>query len=81
MIFLSLKTNKDGGIIGANSVVAKDLPPYHLAVGNPCKVIKFCCNCQTLLTRTKQSDILFQSKPSLTKHKHFLFQIVTNMLV
>lgn len=30
----------DGAIIGANSVVAKDIPPYHIAVGNPCTVIK-----------------------------------------
>lgn len=27
-------------IIGAGSVVAKDIPPYSIAVGNPCKVIK-----------------------------------------
>lgn len=30
----------DGAIIGANSVVAKDIPSYHIAVGNPCNVIK-----------------------------------------
>lgn len=30
----------DGAIIGANSVVAKDIPPYHIAVGNPCNTIK-----------------------------------------
>ncbi len=30
----------DGVIIGANSVVAKDIPPYTIAVGNPCKVVK-----------------------------------------
>lgn len=30
----------DGVIIGAGSVVPKDLPPYTIAVGNPCKVIK-----------------------------------------
>lgn len=30
----------DGAIIGANSVVAKDIPPYCIAVGNPCKVVK-----------------------------------------
>ncbi len=28
----------DGCIIGANSVVAKDIPPFSIAVGNPCEV-------------------------------------------
>ncbi len=27
-------------VIGAGSVVVKDIPPYSVAVGNPCKVIK-----------------------------------------
>ena len=31
----------DGAVIGANSVVAKDIPPYAIAVGNPAKVVKF----------------------------------------
>ena len=30
----------DGAIIGANSVVAKDIPPYSIAVGNPCRVVR-----------------------------------------
>lgn len=30
-----------GAIIGAGSVVSKDIPPYAIAVGNPCKVIKY----------------------------------------
>lgn len=30
----------DGAIIAANSVVVKDIPPYAIAGGNPCKVIK-----------------------------------------
>ena len=29
-----------GAIIGANSVVGSDIPPYTIAVGNPCRVIK-----------------------------------------
>ncbi len=29
-----------GSLIGAGSVVTKDIPPYSIAVGNPCKVIK-----------------------------------------
>ncbi|MCR4819718.1 MAG: Vat family streptogramin A O-acetyltransferase [Elusimicrobiales bacterium] len=30
----------DGAIIGANAVVARDIPPYSIAVGNPCRVVK-----------------------------------------
>ena len=30
-----------GGVtIGAGSVVTRDIPPYSLAVGNPCRVIR-----------------------------------------
>ncbi len=30
----------DGCVIGAGAVVAKDLPPYSIAVGNPAKVVR-----------------------------------------
>ena len=30
----------DGAIIGANSVVGRDIPPYSVAVGNPVRVIR-----------------------------------------
>lgn len=30
----------DGAIIAANSVVVKNIPPYHIAGGNPCKIVK-----------------------------------------
>jgi len=30
----------DGAIVAANAVVASDVPPYHIAGGNPCKIIK-----------------------------------------
>jgi serine acetyltransferase len=31
----------DGAVIGSGSVVAKDVPPYAIVVGNPAKVIKY----------------------------------------
>ena len=30
-----------GAIIGSNSVVAKDIPPYAIAVGNPARIVKY----------------------------------------
>ena len=34
----------EGSIIGCNSVVTKDIPPYSVAAGNPAKVVKQLCN-------------------------------------
>lgn len=31
----------EGAIIGAKSVVSKDIPPYAIAVGNPARVVKY----------------------------------------
>ena len=31
----------NGAVIGANTVVAKDIPPYAVAVGNPARIIKY----------------------------------------
>ena len=30
----------DGAIIGTNAIVASDIPPYSIAVGNPVRVIR-----------------------------------------
>ena len=37
-----------GAVIGAGSVVTKDIPPYSIAVGNPCKVIKYRFSIETV---------------------------------
>lgn len=31
----------DGAVVGAGAVVTKDIPPYAIVVGNPCRVIKY----------------------------------------
>lgn len=31
----------DGAVIGAGSVVNKDIPPYAIALGNPCRVVQY----------------------------------------
>ncbi len=38
----------DGAIIGAKSVVAKDVPPYAVVVGNPGEVIKYRFDADTI---------------------------------
>jgi acetyltransferase-like isoleucine patch superfamily enzyme len=41
VIVLRGVTIGDGSVIGANSVVTKDIPPYAIAVGSPARVIKY----------------------------------------
>ena len=45
-IILPGVTIGEGSIIGAGSVVSRDIPPYSVAIGSPAKVIKH----RTILT-------------------------------
>ena len=38
----------NGAIIGASSVVAKDVPPYAIVVGNPARIIKYRFDAETI---------------------------------
>lgn len=31
----------DGAVIGAYAVIAKDVPPYAIMIGNPCRILKY----------------------------------------
>ena len=39
-ILSGVKIN-DGAVIGANSLVTKDVPTYAIVAGNPAKIIKY----------------------------------------
>jgi acetyltransferase-like isoleucine patch superfamily enzyme len=41
VIVLSGVTIRKGSVIGAGSVVAKDIPPYAIVVGNPARIVKY----------------------------------------
>ncbi|MBP2032211.1 acetyltransferase-like isoleucine patch superfamily enzyme [Clostridium algifaecis] len=47
-IILSNVTIGQGAIIGAGSVVTKDVPPYAIVCGNPAKVVKYRFNKDTI---------------------------------
>ena len=34
------RNRREGCVIGAGSVIIRDIPPYSLAAGNPCRVIR-----------------------------------------
>jgi virginiamycin A acetyltransferase len=41
IILPAVKTIGDGAVIGAGSVVTKDVPPFAVVAGNPAKIIKY----------------------------------------
>lgn len=41
-------TIADGAIVAAGSVVVKDVPPYSIVGGNPCKVLKYRFNAEQI---------------------------------
>lgn len=53
VIILSGVTLGDGCVVGAGAVVAKDVPPYAVAVGNPARVVKYRFDQETIDTLRK----------------------------
>ena len=55
-----------GAIIGACSVVTKEVPPYAVAVGNPAKVIKFKWSIDDIL---KHESMLYPQNERFTREE------------
>jgi acetyltransferase-like isoleucine patch superfamily enzyme len=53
VIILSGVTIGRGAVIGAGSIVTRDIPPYSVAVGNPCKVKRYRFSDELLRTLQK----------------------------
>lgn len=48
VILPSCKTIGDGAVIGAGSIVTKDVPPYAIVAGNPARILKYRFDEQTI---------------------------------
>lgn len=68
LILSGVKIGK-GAIIGAGAVVAKDIPAYAIAVGNPCRVVKYRFN-QEIIKKIEK----FKYLEYKFSNKEFLYQ-------
>ena len=69
--FLSGVKVGTGAVIGAGSVVVKDIPPYSIAAGNPCKVIKYRFE-NDVIDKLLEIDFCKINKDTYAKFSEFL---------
>ena len=65
----------NGAIIGAGSIVTKDVPAYSIVAGNPAKVIKMRFS-EGVIQKLEATQWWFWDKNELIKHKEKLEKIV-----
>ncbi|CAI8322777.1 MAG: Virginiamycin A acetyltransferase [Polaribacter sejongensis] len=72
IILPSVKKIGNGAVIGAGSVVTKEVAPYSIVAGNPAKLIRYRFDQQTidLLERKKIYNL---TKKELTNNLHFMY--------
>ena len=64
-----------GAVIGANSVVTKDIPAYAIAVGSPAKVIKYRFDKETVESLLKSNWWALPYKEACKKTDELYFQL------
>ncbi len=70
VLILSGVTIGQGAIVGAGSVVSKDVPPYAIVVGNPAKVVKYRFE-PALIKKMLQLDFSLFTEDIIIKNRHF----------
>jgi acetyltransferase-like isoleucine patch superfamily enzyme len=55
----------DGAVVGANSFVNKDVPPYAIVVGTPAKILKYRFD-EDFIAKLKESHY-WEKKPSVAR--------------
>ena len=59
----------DGAVVGAGSIVTKDVPPYAIVTGNPAKILRY---------RFNEKDIAFLKKIKWWNFERELIQDMVN---
>ncbi len=72
-LILSGVTIGDGAIIGANTVVSKDVPPYAIAVGSPSKVVSYRFD-EDVITKLLEIKWWDWDMSKLNKHKELFLK-------
>ncbi len=65
-----------GAVIGTGSVIAKDIPPYAIVVGNPGKIIKYRFN-QNIINKLLEIDLKKVARlDNIINHVDYLYRVI-----
>ncbi len=66
-----------GAVIGAKSVVTKDVPPYAIVCGNPAKIVKYRFD-DTIISKLLEVDFTLLSESRLINNLNLIYEKITS---